>query len=59
MSLHKLWTTGPHRPQGEGLLDLINALPDWLVWAAAGAIGAFALAAVARALLTCLDMDGG
>jgi NADPH:quinone reductase-like Zn-dependent oxidoreductase len=40
-------------------MDLIAALPEWLVWAAAGAVGAFALAIVARALCTCLDLDGG
>jgi hypothetical protein len=40
-------------------MDLIAALPEWLVWAAAGAIGALALTAVARALLTCLDLEGG
>ena len=40
-------------------MDVIAALPEWLVWAAAGAVGAFALAAVARAVSTCLDLDGG
>jgi hypothetical protein len=39
-------------------MDLIAALPEWLVWAAAGAIGAFALAALARVLQACLDLDG-
>jgi hypothetical protein len=39
-------------------MDFVAALPDWLVWAAAGAIGAFALAMLARILLACLDLDG-
>jgi hypothetical protein len=40
-------------------MDLIAALPEWLVWVAAGAIGAFALATLARVLQACLDLDGG
>jgi hypothetical protein len=39
-------------------MDLIAALPEWLVWAAAGAIGAIALTALARVLQTCMDLDG-
>jgi hypothetical protein len=39
-------------------MDLIAALPEWMVWAAAGAIGALALAALARVLQACLDLDG-
>jgi hypothetical protein len=35
----------------------IAALPEWLVWFAAGAIGAFALAALARILLAAFDLD--
>jgi hypothetical protein len=40
-------------------MDLIAALPEWMVWGAAGAIGAFALATLARILQACLDLDGG
>ena len=39
-------------------MDLIAALPEGLVWAAAGVVGALALAAVARILQACLDLDG-
>jgi hypothetical protein len=39
-------------------MDLVAALPDWLVRLAAGAIGAFALATLARILQACLDLDG-
>lgn len=40
-------------------MDLIASIPDWLVWCAAGAIGAFALASVARILCVALDLDAG
>jgi hypothetical protein len=40
-------------------MDLIAALPEWLVWAAAGAIGAVALATVARIVQACLDLASG
>jgi len=40
-------------------MELITALPDWLVWCAAGAIGALALATVARILCAALDLDAG
>ena len=40
-------------------MDLIAELPEWLVWVAAGAIGAFALATIARVLQACMDLDGG
>ena len=40
-------------------MDLIAAWPEWLVWFAAGAIGAFALASLARMLLAALDLDAG
>jgi hypothetical protein len=39
-------------------MDLIATLPDWLVWAAAGAIGAIALGTVARVLQACMELDG-
>jgi hypothetical protein len=35
----------------------IAALPEWLVWLAAGAIGAFALAALARIIQAAFDLD--
>jgi hypothetical protein len=37
----------------------MELIPEWLVWCAAGAIGAFALAALARVLQACLDLDAG
>jgi hypothetical protein len=40
-------------------MELVAALPEWLVWVAAGAIGAFALTTVARILCAALDLDGG
>jgi len=40
-------------------MDLIAALPDWLVWFAAGAVGALALATVAKILCAALDLDAG
>ena len=40
-------------------MELLAALPEWLVWCAAGAAGAFALAAVARILQAALDLDAG
>jgi hypothetical protein len=35
----------------------MELIPEWLVWFAAGAIGAFGLAALARILQACLDLD--
>jgi len=40
-------------------MEWVGALPEWLVWAAAGAIGAFALTTLARILQAALDLDGG
>ena len=40
-------------------MELFTGLPDWLVWCAAGAAGAFALASVARLLEVALDLDAG
>ena len=40
-------------------MDLFAGLPEWLVWCAAGAAGAFALAAVAGILDAALDLDAG
>lgn len=37
----------------------MELIPEWLVWFAAGAIGAFGLAALARVLQACLDLDAG
>ena len=39
-------------------MDFLAALPEWLDWIAAGAIGAVALATLARVLQTCMDLDG-
>lgn len=38
-------------------MELLVALPEWLVWSAAGAAGASALAALAKVLDAALDMD--
>ena len=38
-------------------MDLFTAMPDWLAWCAAGAAGAFALAAVARILNAAFELD--
>ena len=46
-------------PGEEQFMELIAAWPEWLVWFAAGAIGAFALASLARMLLAALDLDAG
>ena len=40
-------------------MDMSTVLPEWLVWCAAGAAGAFALATVARLLEAALDLDAG
>ncbi|MDP3762054.1 MAG: hypothetical protein Q8R01_16215 [Ramlibacter sp.] len=40
-------------------MDLFAGLPEWLVWCAAGAAGAFALATLASILDTALDLDAG
>jgi hypothetical protein len=38
-------------------MELLVALPEWLVWSAAGVAGASALAALAKALDAALDLD--
>lgn len=38
-------------------MDLFAAVPEWLVWCAAGAAGAFALAVVANTIEAALDLD--
>jgi hypothetical protein len=38
-------------------MDGFTAWPDWMVWVAAAAAGAFALTAVARLLEVVLDLD--
>lgn len=38
-------------------MDLLAALPDWLVWCAAGGAGVLALATVARIIQAALDLD--
>jgi hypothetical protein len=40
-------------------MELFAGLPDWLVWCAAGAVGAIALAALANMLDVALDLDAG
>lgn len=38
-------------------MELLAALPEWLVWSAAGAAGAIALAALANVLDAALALD--
>lgn len=38
-------------------MDLIAALPDWLVWCTAGVAGACALAAVVNTIEAALDLE--
>jgi hypothetical protein len=40
-------------------MELFTAMPDWLVWVAAGLAGAFALTAVAGILEAAFDLDAG
>lgn len=40
-------------------MDLAGAWPEWFVWFAAGAIGAFAVATLARMVIEALDLDAG
>lgn len=47
------------RAPKETVMDFIAAMPEWFVWFAAGAIGAFALATLARILLAALDLEAG
>jgi hypothetical protein len=38
-------------------MDVIAALPDWLVWCAAAVAGAFALAVVVNTIEAALDLE--
>ncbi len=38
-------------------MDLLAGVPEWLVWGAAGAAGAIALAMLANILDAALDLD--
>ena len=38
-------------------MELLTALPEWLVWCAAGGAGALALAALARMLSAAIDLE--
>jgi hypothetical protein len=38
-------------------MDWFAAMPEWLVWCAAGAAGAIALAAIARILNAAFELD--
>lgn len=38
-------------------MELLAAVPEWLVWCAAGAAGAVALAALANVLEAALDLE--
>jgi hypothetical protein len=38
-------------------MEMLAALPDWLVWCAAGAVAALALAVIAGTLEAALDLE--
>lgn len=38
-------------------MDMIAAVPEWLVWCAAGLAGAFALAVVVNTIEAALDLE--
>ena len=38
-------------------MDLLAAFPEWLVWCAAGAAGALALAALAGVIEAAIDLE--
>jgi hypothetical protein len=38
-------------------MNLLAALPEWVVWCTAGAVGALALAALAGVIEAALDFD--
>lgn len=38
-------------------MDLLAALPDWLVWCVAGGVAAVALRALARMIEAALDLE--
>ncbi|HYF19471.1 MAG TPA: hypothetical protein VEA40_16515 [Ramlibacter sp.] len=38
-------------------MDMIAAVPEWLVWCAAGAAGAFALTVVVNTIEAALDLE--
>ena len=38
-------------------MEIVPAVPEWTTWIAAGAIGALALAALARMLEAALDLE--
>lgn len=60
MSLHKLERILNALEGKEKMhMELWAALPEWLVWCAAGLAGALALAALARILQAALDLDAG
>lgn len=40
-------------------MELLAGMPEWLVWCAAGAVGAIALAALANILEAALELDAG
>jgi hypothetical protein len=41
----------------ESSMDLLAALPEWLVWCVAGAVAAVALKALARMIEAALDLE--
>jgi hypothetical protein len=40
-------------------MELLAAMPEWLVWCTAGVAGAVALAALANILDAALELDAG
>jgi hypothetical protein len=56
MSLAKLFPSSDDGPK-EIAMDMIAAVPEWLVWCAAGAAGAFALTVVVNTIEAALDLE--
>jgi hypothetical protein len=38
-------------------MQLLASIPEWLVWCAAGAVGAFAVAALAGVIESALELE--
>jgi hypothetical protein len=59
MSLLKLNAGQEAAPNKEMDMELLAAMPEWLVWCAAGGAGVLALATLANILDAALELDAG
>ena len=57
MSLRKLGRGQSNAQCKEMVMDWIAQMPQWLVWCAAGIVGAVALARLANTLQAAFDLD--